>query len=82
MCDALSHGSVSRAQKISTVVDISAQSISVCVSRAQKISTVVDIQMKFKVSIVSRAQKISTVVDIWYNWDSITFHALKKFLLL
>ena len=55
---------VSRAQKISTVVDIGQFSVDHLVLRAQKISTVVDIGQFSVDHLVLRAQKISTVVDI------------------
>ena len=44
--------SVSRAQKISTVVDITAWSASIAVSRAQKISTVVDVNSMLSLSLL------------------------------
>ena len=74
---------VSRAQKISTVVDAFAQGSQKNVSRAQKISTVVDQIPARKCVVVSRAQKISTVVDkSGARFLARSFHALKKFLLL
>ena len=54
---------VSRAQKISTVVDFISSICLLFVSRAQKISTVVDNVLIVNQNKVSRAQKISTVVD-------------------
>ena len=73
---------VSRAQKISTVVDkIVVQDVKE-VSRAQKISTVVDLTSLTAMRVVSRAQKISTVVDALWQSSNFAFHALKKFLLL
>ena len=74
--------SVSRAQKISTVVDRLFKKHLSMVSRAQKISTVVDAGCVEAVIDVSRAQKISTVVDLVNKVTQILFHALKKFLLL
>ena len=73
---------VSRAQKISTVVDLRVLPIPHQVSRAQKISTVVDKDYFKYGALVSRAQKISTVVDIGVLVYTSRFHALKKFLLL
>ena len=73
---------VSRAQKISTVVDILSAVVYGVVSRAQKISTVVDTPYVTGMSSVSRAQKISTVVDKGIEMFDAKFHALKKFLLL
>ena len=73
---------VSRAQKISTVVDLPVFWCAFEVSRAQKISTVVDFVWRYDLRKVSRAQKISTVVDIVGQFPIWLFHALKKFLLL
>ena len=73
---------VSRAQKISTVVDVKSSFSYPTVSRAQKISTVVDGEPVHTNSAVSRAQKISTVVDCLRRILGSLFHALKKFLLL
>ena len=73
---------VSRAQKISTVVDSRSMVNGSYVSRAQKISTVVDNSPASVTAPVSRAQKISTVVDADLKRMREQFHALKKFLLL
>ena len=66
---------VSRAQKISTVVDTCVWAAQYVVSRAQKISTVVDLMPLPYMTNVSRAQKISTVVDTRQRveyWQSFT----------
>ena len=63
---------VSRAQKISTVVDPYPITHDYTVSRAQKISTVVDNLMAGGGIEVSRAQKISTVVDKIWDFDRAT----------
>ena len=81
-CSRFNHADVSRAQKISTVVDLAADTYDLSVSRAQKISTVVDSVRVASISRVSRAQKISTVVDYYEHSTNDKFHALKKFLLL
>ena len=69
---------VSRAQKISTVVDKSSGHIKQKVSRAQKISTVVDMSASGTYRRVSRAQKISTVVDAAARRDSTSVSRAQK----
>ena len=76
------YGVVSRAQKISTVVDTNSSKGTYKRFTRSKNFYCCRYAASDAEALVSRAQKISTVVDLGVIMTDFVFHALKKFLLL